>query len=456
MNKKYYIIIAIVLVIVTAIVYSRSKKDNVKKQLTVKVERGTFEILVTTTGELQAKNSIDIMGPSELRSSRDLRVNEIKIQDLVPEGTVVDSGDYVGELDRSEISTNIKDLYDELEKAESERLKAQLDTTMQLRDLRDQLLNLKFEMEEKQIVLDQSQFEPPATIRQATIDLEKSQRAFEQANKNYLLKKEQAKATMRETSINLERTRRRGLELENVIEKFTIYAPAAGMVIYKKEWGGQKRKVGSSINPWDMTIATLPDLTSMISKTYVNEIDISKVKTGQEVRIGIDAFPDKKYTGKVVQVANIGEQLPNTDAKVFEVNIDVNQSDSVLRPAMTTSNQIVTKIFDDVVFLPLEAIYTNDSLSFVYTKNHKKQIIISGETNENYIIIEQGVEEGDEVYLSVPENTDKFKLSGKELIAVLKEREKLKKEQQEAKRPDMSFQIPNGQRRWPPPGSKSN
>ncbi|MCK5168686.1 MAG: efflux RND transporter periplasmic adaptor subunit, partial [Bacteroidales bacterium] len=432
-----------------------------QKQLTVKAEKGEFEILVTTTGELQAKNSIDIMGPSELRSSRNMRINEIKIQDLVPEGTVVDSGDYVGELDRSEASTSLKDLYDELEKAESELLKAQLDTTMQLRDLRDQLINLKFEMEEKQIVLDQSQFEPPATIRQAKIDLEKSQRAFEQANKNYSLKKQQAKATMRETIINLERTRRRGLELENVIEKFTIYAPATGMVIYKKDRGGQKRKVGSSINPWDMTIATLPDLSTMTSKTYVNEIDISKVKEGQFVRIGIDAFSDKKYTGKVIQVANIGEQLPNTDAKVFEVNIDVDQSDSVLRPLMTTSNQVITKIFEGVVFLPLEAIHANDSLSFVYTKSHKKQIIIPGESNENYIIIEQGVEEGDEVYLSVPENLEKFKLSGKELVSILKERERLKKEeekkrQEEAIRPDMNFPRQNGQRRQPPSGSKSN
>ncbi len=475
MKRKHYIAIASVLVVIIVIVIFRSGKGDSQEQLTVKAERGTFEILVTTTGELQAKNSIDIMGPSELRSSRNMRINEIKIQDLVPEGTVVDSGDYVGELDRSEASTSLKDLYEEMEKAESECLKAQLDTTMQLRDLRDQLLNLKFEMEEKQIVLDQSQFEPPATIRQAKIDLEKSQRAFEQANKNYVLKKQQAKASMRETVINLERTRRRGLELENVISKFTIYAPAAGMVIYKKEWGGQKRKVGSSINPWDMTIATLPDLTCMTSKTYVNEIDISKVKEGQFVRIGIDAFPDKKYTGQVVQVANIGEQLPNTDAKVFEVNIDVDQSDSVLRPSMTTSNQIITKIFNDVVFLPLEAIHTNDSLSFVYKKNHKKQIIISGESNENYIIIEKGVEEGEEVYLSVPENLEKFKLSGKELIAVLKERERLKKEparpvylpkgmaggeeikrQEEAKRPERKFKNQNGQRRRPPSGSKSN
>lgn len=453
MRRIHYIIIAVVALIIIAFMIFKPGKSDVLKQLIVEVERGEFEILVTTTGELQAKSSVDIMGPSELRNSRSLRVREIKIKDLVPEGTVVDSGDYVGSLDQTELGTSLKDLEDELETAESQYLKTQLDTTMQLRELRDQLVNLKFTLEEKQIVLDQSKFEPPATIRQATIDLEKSERSYEQASDNYSLKVQQANANMREASINLDKARRKVEEIKNVIQMFTIYAPQSGMVIYKKEWSGQKRKVGSGISPWDLTVATLPDLSSMNSKTYVNEIDISKVKQGQEVRMGVDAFPEKKYTGQVIEVANIGEQLQNTDAKVFEVLISVDQSDDIMRPSMTTSNQIITNTYEDVLFIPLEAIHNEDSLSYVFTKNNKKQIIVPGESNENYIIIEQGLNDGDKVYLSVPENADNFKLSGEELIPILKERERLKKEeelkkQEQAKqRPDRNFAIPGGKRR---------
>ena len=449
MKRKHYIAIASVIVVIIAVLIFRPGKGDALKQLTVKVEKGEFEILVTTTGELQAKSSVDIMGPLELRNSRSIRIRQIKIQDLIAEGTVVDSGEYVGSLDKSEVGTSLKDLEDELETSESQYLKTQLDTTMQLRELRDQLVNLKFAMEEKQIVLEQSKFEPPATIRQATIDKERAQRSYDQANDNYSLKEQQAKANMREASISLDKARRKVNELKNVINKFTIFAPQSGMVIYKKEWSGQKRKVGSMISPWDLTIATLPDLSSMNSRTYVNEIDISKVKAGQEVRLGIDAFPEKKYTGQIIEVANIGEQLQNTDAKVFEVLISVDQSDSIMRPAMTTSNQIITNIYDEVLFIPLEAIHNEDSLSFVYTKSNRKQIIISGETNENYIIIEQGLNEGDNIYISIPENIEKFKL---ELIPVLKERERLKKEaekQKEVKRPDKGSKRPNGYKRRP-------
>ena len=438
MKRKHYIIIASVIAVIVLVMIFRPGKTDGLKQLTVKVEKGEFEILVTTTGELQAISSVDIMGPLELRNSRSLRIREIKIQDLVPEGTVVDSGDYVGDLDRSEIGTSLKDLEDELETTESKYLMTQLDTTMQLRELRDQLVNLKFTMEEKQIVLDQSKYEPPATIRQATIDLEKAQRAYEQANDNYSLKKQQAQASMREAAINLDQAKRKVEQIKNVISKFTIFAPQSGMVIYKKEWSGQKRKVGSTINPWDLAVATLPDLSVMNSKTYVNEIDISKIKAGQEVRIGIDAFPEKKYTGEVIEVANIGEQLQNTDAKVFEVLIGVDQSDSIMRPSMTTSNQIITNVYEEVLYLPLEAIHNEDSISFVYTKSNKKQVIVPGESNENYIIIEQGLKEGAEVYLSVPEHSEKFKLSGEELIKVLKEREEKKKLEEQKRQEAMN------------------
>lgn len=421
MKNKYIKWGGLALLVLIGLVFLFGGKNTDAVDIKTKVLHGNFEVLVTTTGELQAKSSVDITGPEELRNSRTIRLREIKIQNLVAEGTVVDSGDFVAELDRSEASNSLKDLMDELEKAESQHLKTQLDTTMTLRELRDQLVNLKFTLEEKEIVLEQSRFEPPATIRQAEIELDKAQRNYNQTAENYGLKVRQSVADMREAEINLEKARRKVEELKNIISKFTIFAPQSGMVIYKKEWGGEKRKVGSSINPWDMSVATLPDLSSMISKTYVNEVDISKVKEGQDVRIGVDAFPERGYTGEVTSVANVGEQLPNTDAKVFEVLVRLEQSDTILRPAMTTSNEIITQTFEDVNFIPLESVHANDSLSFVYLPTKSKQIVLLGAANENYVIVKQGLDEGDEVLLSVPAEPASYKYTGLELLPLIEE-----------------------------------
>ena len=160
---------------------------------------------------------------------------------------------------------------------------------------------------------------------------------------------------------------------------------------------------------WDPVVAELPNLKEMISKTYINEIDISKIKAGQVVEVGVDAFPDKRYSGVVTSVANIGQQMPNSNAKVFEVIIGLNESDSILRPAMTTKNEIITAIIDSSLFLPLECLHADDSLSFVF-KSGGKQQVIPGSSNDNEVIIKAGLEEGDMVYLVPPENPQNYKL----------------------------------------------
>ena len=183
------------------------------------------------------------------------------------------------------------------------------------------------------------------------------------------------------------------------------------MVIYKRNYDGSKMGINAMMNTWDNVVAELPDLSAMISKTYINEIDISKIKVGQKVQIGIDAFPEKKFTGTVTEVANIGEQLQNSNAKVYEVKIVIKEFDSILRPAMTTKNKILTDIVNNVLFIPIEAVFNNDSVTFVYKKDGGsavKQQVVVGQSNENEIIIKAGLQEKDVVLLVPPEKSDKL------------------------------------------------
>ena len=445
--KKTLIVsgIVVVVVILALIIFNSLTKREDKSLMFAEVVKEPFEIIVTTTGELQAETSTEIKGPEGL-GSRNMRFREILIQDLVPEGTVVEKGDYVATLDRSDADNTLKDEFDQLETRENEYAMKKLDTTITLGNLRDDLMNLKFNMEEAEITLEQSKYEPPTTQRQNRINLDKAQRAYIQAQKNYELKEQQAKADIRESFMILQKQREKVDEMEKVLNQFRIVAPSPGMVIYKREWGGEKRKVGSGISPWDPVVATLPDLSKMISKTYVNEIDISKVEKGQQVRITVDAFPDRKYTGTVNEVANIGEQLPNTDAKVFEVVIRVDGSDEILRPSMTTGNQIVTKIVKDALSIPLECVHaTVDSIPFVYMKNHTRQVVVLGESNENRVVVEQGLAEGDILYLNTPEEPESYKLVGEELMEVIKEkareRERAIRESAESKESDRGSRM---------------
>jgi HlyD family secretion protein len=424
-SRIYLISLAALLLLVIIWIIAGSGPEQ-ESTVLVPVKSGKFNITVTTTGELEAKSSEKILGPVSLK---DFRIWEVKIEDIIPDGTVVDSGDYIASLDRTELVNKMKDQELEIEKLETQYTKTQLDTTLELRTTRDNLVNLKYSLEEAQIVVDQSIYEPPATQRQAKIDLERSQRNYEQAVENYEVKLRKAEADMQEINTSMKKVKSDYSKMVDVLNQFTIHAPKAGMVIYRRGWDGQKQGIGSQIGMWDPVVAELPNLKEMKSKTYVNEIDISKVKINQAVNIGVDAFPDKKFTGKVIEVANIGQQLPNSNAKVFEVSIEVNEFDSILRPAMTTKNEILTASHDSVLSVPLDCVQSNDSISYVYTDGYRQQVIL-GPSNENEVVIRAGLKAGEEVYLVPPSDAESGKLIklDKEVIEKLRTEENVKKQ----------------------------
>lgn len=404
MKKKYLIpIIVIGFSMVTWIIFGGDTSESV--ELTANPQQGEFVVDVTTTGELRAKNSVEIKGPQGVR---EIRLYNMKIQKLVPEGTIVKEGDFVAELDRSEISSRLQDAMLELQQAQSQVTQVSLDSTLTLSQARDNLINLEYALEERQIAVDQSQYESPAVQRQAEIELDKARRQLAQEKKNYVTKVKQAEAKMSEVEADLQEEQNDLNKIKSLISGFTVKAPAQGMIIYRRNFDGSKVTEGSDISAWNPTVAELPDFTVMESVTYVNEVDVQKITKDQKVELGLDAIPDKALYGNVTSVANIGEQRPNSDSKVYEVIIEIAESDSVLRPAMTTSNRVIVNRVQDALYIPLESIHVKDSTSYVFKKDGLypvMQEVDLGLMNENEVIVHKGLSLDDVIYLSVPDDT---------------------------------------------------
>ena len=405
------IIPAVVLIAVGLLLYNYLQPAGTQQQdlITAQVRKGKLEVVVDATGELQAKRSVKVRGPQGMRAAG---IYQATIQDLVPEGTIVKEGDYVAKLDRSELAGRISTVQTELEKVQTQLEQAKIDTAIEMRGLRDDLVNLRFSLREKELQVEQSQFEAPSVIRQTELELDRVQRDIDQNEQKYVLKEQQTIAKIQEINALLRQNQIRMDMYLKLSDDFDIVAPKPGMVIYARERGG-KKEINSQINAWDPVVAELPDLTDMISQTYVNEVDISKVRRGQDVIMQVDAFPDRSYTGKVIKVANIGEQMSGYDAKVFEVIIQVDQSDSIMRPAMTTSNQIIINAYEEVLAIPIEALQS-DSLTFVYKKEGARTIrqeVILGASNDEEVIIASGLADKDEVYLVPPRGGDELPFS---------------------------------------------
>lgn len=444
--KKYSIIfLALIAIVVVFFFAFKGSGKSESQDILITPDVGKFIVDITTTGELEAKNSVKILGPTRLR---DFRIYNVTINDIVPEGTVVEKGDWIANLDRSEFNTKLQDKQIEVEKAQSQYIQTQLDTALQMRQARDELINLRYAVTEAELVLEQSAYEPPATVKQNEINLDKAKRNLQQAKDNYQIKLEQNKAKMQEVAADLRKSQRELNAMQELANAFTVYAPDGGMVIYAKGWDGKAIKAGSQINSWDPTVATLPDLTTMVSKTYINEVDVRKIKVGQPVEIGLDAFPDKKLTGRVTNVANVGEQKPNSDAKVFEAYIEIDGTDPMLKPAMTTSNRIITQEIDSTLAVPLETLHSkDDSIIYVFKKQGLKTVkqeVQIGSTNNNEAQVLLGLEPNDKLYLSIPQ------INEEEPIAMLPEldgkRMKEEEKPEEAKPKEKEIILPDGRK----------
>ncbi len=376
-----------------------------------RAKRGEFRVTVTTSGELKAREFVQITAPPNAQQAG---AYQMKISSIVSEGTVVKKGDVVAELDRSVVAAKLQDVTLALQKAEAQYEEALLDSTLNLSTARENIRTMELGLEEKRLAKEEAVYEAPTVRRQAEIDYEKAERQLAQAKSDYETKTEQARAKMREVGTEVSRQRALLKVIQDVMAGFTIRAPAPGMLIYVKEqWSGKKRTTGSQVTAWDPAVGTLPDLAKMESVTYVNEIDVRKVAVGQPVVITLDADPAKKLTGRVTNVANVGEQRPNSDAKVFEVKIQVEQSDSTLRPGMTTGNVIETLKLDTALYVPLEALGSDSGVAYVYKQSGGrvlKQEVVTGAMNDDEVVVEQGLAEGDRVVLTPPSDQAKLKL----------------------------------------------
>ena len=413
MNKKRVLIVSgVTLTLILIIFFSLIRKSG-EEEITCAVKKGAIEVKVHTSGQLEAEKSENIVLPNVL-STQNVRVYEIKITDLIEEGSVVDSGQYIATLDHKVVEEILTQARLELEAAMTIIEDAKLYSNLSLSNYRDIITNSRSDVEERRIVLAESVFESPSVIKRAEMDVAKAERKLEQDIRGLAMRHRQLNSQMERRNIDFRLKEKRVNDLMKVLEALIIKAPKPGMVIYARDRFGIKIQVGSVLTPWSPIIATLPDMTKMISETYVNEIDIAKIKVGQKVTLSIDAFPDKQLKGEVLSVANIGQPMPKSDSKVFLVNIRVFGSDPDLKPAMTTGNLIQTGIYHDKLFVPSEAVFETDSTKFVYLKKGKlvRQIVDTGEENEDYVVLNKGVKEGDVLVLNEPEKLDDIETIG--------------------------------------------
>lgn len=393
-------------------------RDTITGNKTFTVKKTNFQSVITAKGEIQGKNAVFITFPDDLKH-RDLWVRDFQIKDLIQEGKLVKKGDWIATLEVNNLNQQIQQNNDELERRLADLNDQKIDSTIELNSSREELKELRFDLEYRKLDLEQSKYESPAYQRKMQVAYNKTLRQIDKKRRDYVLRRIHLGTRTMRSEERYNFALYRDSLLRKAVEAATIVAPKDGMVMYARTHGSRKIRVGDNVSQWNPAIATLPDLSSLISETYVEEIHITKLHIGDSVTVTVDAIPGKNYSGTVYYIANIGQELSNFESKVFNVLIEIHDTDANLKPAMTSNNDIILNSQQNVLTIPRECLFTENGEHFVYlrkTGNIYKQLVTAGLENETEVIIESGLKEKDKILYTLPDNIEKVEINNQVTI----------------------------------------
>ena len=200
-----------------------------------------------------------------------------------------------------------------------------------------------------------------------------------------------AKNTFESSLHEIERAQAGSSQARDQLSKTTVYSPINGTVtILNSKLGERIVATGQFAGTEVMRVA---DLSRMQAVIDVNENDVPNVKIGDKANVKIDAYGDRKFKGTVAQIGNTGKTTGSgTQEEVtnFEVKINLEREDVLLRPGLSCTADIETNMVKDAVAVPMQAVTirtgdSNLSPEEIEKKKLKSAARDKGDNNADYV-----------------------------------------------------------------------
>ncbi len=357
------------------------------------VEHRDLVAKVRASGHIEPRRSVDI--------SADIsgRIVELPIE----EGQNVREGDLLLVIDATQYQAAVQRAEAGLAEARAREVQARADYEQARRDA-DRLSQLKARTEN--LITDQ---EVERAVTQADV-----KEALWQASKHGV---EMARAAVREAQDRLDKT--------------VIRAPMSGRITRLSVEKGETAIVGTMNNPGSLLL-TVSDLSEMEAVIEVDETDVPEVSIGDSASIEIDAFPNRRFTGRVTKIGNSSirpvQSMTSTSSEQaidFEVRISLDTPPEGIRPDLSATADVITATREEVLAIPIIALTLIDEDDFELMENelmaedsariagrdasqiegvyvvedgvvHFRPVVI-GITGDNYFEVLDGLQEGETI-----------------------------------------------------------
>ena len=437
-------ITAVLLAALLAMVFWRSPVDTA---LTATVTRGELTATLTSSGTLKPIQSITYRSPIPGR--------DIEIRELAPEGSKVNEADLLVRLDTTDLEVELARLRQELRQAQMDQQVAEgewdeagaevkavtegegaltveeVRTTLlraqkkaerlreeyaSLRPLLDKGFITRDELARTSDQLEQAEDEMNLARRRADVVVQLSH-PREQKRASLQLSQKASQLGLARTRV--QETELRVATLSRLIEGCTIHARGPGMVVYEELLTANPRRklrVGDRVFA-TQGIVTIPEVNRMLVEASVSEAEVHRVSAGQAAMVRVEAFPDLKLTGKVTRVGALASASAARpfDDKRFDLIITLDPTTAELRPEMSIRADVIVGGRQDVLLVPVTALFNKDGHQVVYLETFSepeaRQVEI-GQSNDRVAEVTSGLREGDRVRLTEPGGPAKTPVRG--------------------------------------------
>jgi HlyD family secretion protein len=350
------------------------------------VMSGPFRQSIIETGELEAIKASSIMMP---------RIGwqfgyQFKLIGLAEHGKLVHKGDSIIKLDPSSVYKYIIEREDMLANELAAATKQSVQSENNIQELNAQLKIEKASYDLKKLAVERSKFDTDfrkkiveLEFKQATIKYNKVKRKLELRPilDNYDRQIQRIRVIQRETELK---------SANETLKYFLIRSPLDGtfQVASNRNYSNpQNWKLGDS--PYQgYIIASIPDISRMKAKTYINEADFKKVRPGMKVIVRLDALPYVPFNGTITNISKIC--FTREREKVFDVVVEITESDLRLKPGMTVSCEYICHETDTSLYVPNNCLLKTAGHSYIFLDkvgDPQKFEVKTGPSNSHHTII---------------------------------------------------------------------
>ena len=415
------------------------RRASVDSSLLATVRKGPLTAQLTAGGILKPIQSITYRSP--------LAGREAEITELVAEGTRVNEGDLLVRLDTTDLQREVERARQDVRQSQVdvqvaaiERQEAQAtvrsvaegegaltveEARTRLQAMQKKVERLRQEHEQLKPLLEKG-FITREELKRTADELEQSEEELALARKRaevaidltHPRDKQRAHLLLAQKEASLENARAKAQEaqarlaqLVNQVDNCRIYARRPGMVVYEELLGANPRRkvrVGDRVTA-SQGLVTIPEVNRMLMEASVSEAEMHRVRPGQPATIRVEAFPDLRLAGKVTRVGALARASADRpfDEKRFDLVVELDPTDSDLRPEMTARADIVVGTRTDVLLAPVNAVFDQQGTMVCHVVGRlgiETRPVELGESNDVMVEVVSGLREGEQVMLTDPGN----------------------------------------------------